>query len=224
MNSAMPRRLLRGTAGVAFHVMNRGVRRATLFSSPSDYAAFIRVMIEAAERVAMRLLGFALMPNHVHLVLWPHDDTGLTRYVGWLSLTHACRWHRAHGTLGTGPVYQGRFKAIPIQTSEHLLTVCRYVERNPVRARLVDRARDWPWSSASEHPGAPSPALQEWPVPRPPDWDDFIDRPEPSTDLDCLRRCVGRSAPFGDEAWRTATVDRLQWSTGLRPVGRPRQR
>jgi putative transposase len=220
----MPRRLRQGTAGLAFHVMNRGVRRATLFSSPHDYAAFMKVMNEAAERVSIRLLGFALMHNHWHLVLWPCDDTGLTLYVGWLSLTHACRWHRAHGTLGTGPVYQGRFKAIPIQTSEHLLTVCRYVERNPVRARLVERARDWPWSSASEYPGAPTPPLHEWPVPRPPGWNDLIDRPEPTIDLDCLRGCVARSSPFGDEAWRAAVADRLQWSTGLRAAGRPRRR
>jgi putative transposase len=222
--SVVPRRLLHGTAGLAFHVMNRGERRSTLFFSHTDYAAFIATMIEAAVRVPMRLIALQLMPNHWHLVLWPFDDTGLTRYTGWLSLTHACRWQRVHGTRGTGPVYQGRFKAIPIETGEHFLTVCRYVERNAVRAGLVERASDWPWSSASAHPGAPMPALHEWPVPRPPGWNDILDRPEPGADIERIRRCVSRSAPIGDDPWFDDVVARLSWTTGLRPAGRPRTR
>jgi putative transposase len=201
--------------------MNRGARRATLFHSRADFAAFVNVMVEAAARVPMRLIAFSLMPNHWHMVLWPLDDTGLTRYAGWLSLTHACRWQWVHDTRGVGHVYQGRFKAIPIETNRYFTTVCRYVERNAVRAGLVKSARDWPWGSASEHPGAPMPALADWPMPRPPDWAQLLDEPQADADLDYVRGCISRSAPMGDDAWCEAVATTLGWTTGLRPVGRP---
>ena len=115
----------------------------------------------------MRVLAYALMPNHWHLVLWPAEDRDLARYVGWLSLTHACRWQRVHGARGLGHVYQGRYKAIPVEPGEHLLTVFRYVERNPVGARLVARAEDWPYSSASDIGIPDRPTVHRWPVTRP---------------------------------------------------------
>ena len=87
------------------------------------------------------------MPNHWHLVLWPRQDRDLSRFMGWLTLTHTQRWHAHRGTGGTGHVYQARFKSFPVQADEHFLTVCRYVERNALRAKLVKRAADWRWCS-----------------------------------------------------------------------------
>ena len=77
------------------------------------------------------------MPNHWHLVLWPPRDSQLSAYMQRLTTAHMRRWHAHRGTRGTGPVYQGRFKSLPIQEDGHLLTVCRCVERNPLRANLV---------------------------------------------------------------------------------------
>ena len=91
------------------------------------------------------LLGYCLMPNHFHLVLRPHEDGDLGRWMQWLLTTHARRYHRHYGT--TGHVWQGRFKAFPVQDDDHLVTVLRYVERNALRAELVSRAEDWKWSS-----------------------------------------------------------------------------
>jgi hypothetical protein len=71
----------------------------------------------------------------------------LSAFMNWLTLTHTQRWRHAHHTVGYGPLYQGRFKSFPIQRDEHLLSVCRYVERNPLRAGIVERAEDWRWSS-----------------------------------------------------------------------------
>src|SRR5207244_11561664 len=93
-----------------------------------------------------RLLSYCLMPNHWHLMLWPREDDELTAFVRWLTHTHTMRWHAHYHTAGTGHLYQGRFKSFPVQTDEHFLTVCRYVERNALRARLVPRAEDWRWS------------------------------------------------------------------------------
>ena len=218
---AMPRRLTRGTGGLVFHVMNRGVRRSQLFFNPADYEAFLTILCAAAERVAMRVLAFVLMPNHWHLVLWPREDGDLTEYVGWISLTHACRWQRAHGTRGLGPVYQGRFKAIPIQTGHHVVTVIGYVERNPVKPGLVSRAQDWPYSSASEIMIPDRPRLDPWPIARPANWLDLVNTPEQVAALADLRKCITRGTPFGTDAWSKQTATRLGWTSGLRPAGRP---
>ena len=218
----MPRRSRNGSGGLVFHVMNRSARRLTLFDSPTDYRAFEQVLCEAAERVPMRLLCYAVMPNHWHLVLWPLEDHDLSRYMKWLTMTHAERWHLARGSVGTGAVYQGRFKAIPTQRDPHFLAVCRYVERNPLRAGLVERAEDWPWSSAWKGDGiVRRPPLHSWPVARPEDWIDLLNQPEPAERLGALRGCVRRDTPFGTAQWKFQTATQLGWKLGLRGRGRP---
>jgi putative transposase len=87
------------------------------------------------------------MPNHFHLVLWPRRDGDLSRFMQWLTMTHTQRWHAHRRDAGHGHLYQSRFKSFPIQTDGHFLSVCRYVERNALRARLVGRAEDWAWCS-----------------------------------------------------------------------------
>jgi REP element-mobilizing transposase RayT len=109
----------------------------TIFEQEGDFAAFEQVLLEAVERTETRLLAYSLMPNHWHLVVWPRKDGELSRFVGWLTLTHTQRWHAHRHSTGTGHVYQGRFKSFPIQEDEHFYTVARYVERNPLRADLV---------------------------------------------------------------------------------------
>ncbi len=141
-------RPLRETPGeMIYHVLNRANGRLTIFETDDDYLAFEQILAEAQQRITMRLLAYCLMPNHWHLVLWPHGDGDLSRFVGWMTLTHTQRWHAFHQSAGSGHLYQGRFKSFPVQEDEHFLTVCRYVECNPVRAGLVPRAEAWPWGS-----------------------------------------------------------------------------
>ncbi len=128
-------------------MLNRANARMTIFEKDRDYEAFERVLGEAVDKYGTRLLSYCLMPNHWHLVLWPKEDGELSRFTGWLTLTHTQRWHAHHGTSGSGHVYQGRFKSFPVQDDEHFYTVCRYVERNPLKAKLVASAEDWRWSS-----------------------------------------------------------------------------
>src|SRR5262245_13021113 len=123
----MPRRLRCSSGGFVYHVLNRAVGRAPLFDKSPDYAAFEKVLRQAPDQVAMRLLAYCLMPNHWHLLLWPSHDGALSDYLHWLTLTHTQRWHAHHHTAGTGPLYQGRFKSFPVQDDEHLLTVWRYL-------------------------------------------------------------------------------------------------
>ena len=121
------------------------------------------------------------MPNHFHLVLWPHEDGDLSRWMQWLLTTHVRRYHRHY--RGSGHVWQGRFKAFPIEEDEHLLTVLRYVERNPLRAKLVRRAENWRWSSLTRrdewlHPG---------PVERGEGWIEWVNKPQTEAEEQSLR-------------------------------------
>src|SRR5881397_34989 len=141
-------RPLRAAEGrLVYHALNRANGRLPLFEKDGDYLAFERVLIEAQQRFDMRILAYCVMPNHWHLVLWPERDRYLSAFTGWLTLTHTQRWHAHCHNSGSGHLYQGRFKSFPVQSDEHLLTVCRYVERNALRAGLVARAEQWPWSS-----------------------------------------------------------------------------
>ena len=211
-------------AGVVFHVLNRGVRRLRLFDRPGDYRAFLEVFREAQQRIPIRCLAYCLMPNHFHLVLWPRTDTELSAFMAWLTTTHSKRWHAWRRTAGTGHVYQGRYKAFPVSGEFHFLRLCRYVERNALRAGLVARAEDWPWSSVAQRAGRRSPvALDEWPVTRPPDWTDLVQL-DAAEETQELRQAVSRSSPYGPEDWRVQIASQLQLATSLAPVGRPRNR
>src|SRR5438045_2451302 len=158
----MPRTARAAVGGMCYHVLNRGNGRAEVFHKPDDYAAFLRLLPLAVKRLPIRILAFCLMPNHFHLVLWPHGDGDLGRFMQWVMTSHVRRYHRHYQT--SGHVWQGRFKAFPIQDDEHLLTVLRYVERNALRANLVKRAENWTWSSLRERLSRqPSELLQAGP-------------------------------------------------------------
>ena len=221
----MPRRHRTATGGYVYHVLNRAVGRATIFETNQDYAAFEKVFEEAREHVKMRVLAFCLMPNHWHLVLWPIHDGDLSEYMRWLTNTHTRRWHLAHGTVGTGPLYQGRFKSFPVKEDEHFTTLCRYVERNALRANLVGRAEAWRWSSLWHRVNrSRSMTLDHWPVPRGHKWIDLVNDAETEAELKALRRSVKRGAPFGTILWQQATAKRLGLESSLRDPGRPRKK
>ena len=116
----------------------------------------------------MRLVGYCLMPNHFHLVLWPLGDNDLGRWMQWLLTAHVHGYRKRY--RGSGHVWQGRFKAFPIEQDEHLRILLRYVERNPLRAGLVARAEDWVWSSVRHGVQPPLlPWLDAGPVARHPE-------------------------------------------------------
>jgi putative transposase len=219
-----PKRICPG--GMVFHCLNRAVARLTLFEKPADYDAFERVLSEAHERLPLRIVGYVLMPNHWHLVVWPREDTDVTDFVQWLTVTHTMRWHAHYGTMGSGHLYQGRFKSFPIQSDEHFLTVLRYVERNPLRAGLVRRAEEWRWSSARHlKTKSPRPAwLNDGPVAKPRNWLDLLNAPQTEAELAALRPSIQRGAPFGSDLWMKRSATRLDLQSAIRPRGRPRKK
>jgi putative transposase len=222
----MPRRLRDASGGLVYHVLNRAAGRRTLFAKDEDYAAFERVLEEVFERTRLRILSYCVMPNHWHLLLWPREDGELSEAMRWLTVTHAQRRHAHRHSAGTGPVYQGRFKSFPMQSDEHFLTAARYVERNALRANLVDRAEDWRWSSLwrrVQKDKSLASFLSAWPIERPRDWVRRVNQPLTEPELEALRRCVRRGQPFGGDRWTLRLATRLGLESTLRPRGRPRR-
>ena len=173
-------------------MINRGNRRAEVFHNPADYASFVTLIKRACVRLPMRVVGYCLMPNHFHLVLWPHNDGDVSRWMQWLLTSHVRRYHRINGTEGR--IWQGRFKDFAIERDDHLFRVLRYVERNPLRANLVAKAEAWPWSSLTA--GRSEADAEELPVRLPQNWLEYVNRPETEAELRALRRSVNREKPL----------------------------
>lgn len=222
----MPRQSRVTPGGLVYHVLNRSVARLPLFRKEADYEAFERIMIEAHALHPIRILAWCLMRNHWHFVVWPREEGEVTAFFRWLAHTHAMRWHVAHGTVGGGHLYQGRFKSFPVQEDEHFWTVCRYVERNALTAQVVDRAEHWRWSSlwARRHGDERLKAiLADGPIKRSRDWLRWVNEPITAKELDGLRTCVARNRPFGDEDWQARQAKHLGLAHTLRPEGRPKK-
>jgi putative transposase len=217
----MPRRRRERKAGFVFHVLNRAAKRSLLFDHANDYAAFEELLQEGLERFEVALFSYCVMPNHWHFVLTPLVDDALSRFMHWLTTTHARRWQEFHSLAGLGAVYQGRFKSIPIGPERHFLWVCRYVERNPLRAGLVERAEDWPSSSLS-HNGNRRVTLAVWPTGRPVDWIAQVNRPQTEAELCDFRNAMRTGQPFGDDDWKRQ-LEQESGTRRRRPRGRPRK-
>lgn len=220
----MPRRPRAASGNHIYHVLNRSVGRSTIFDGDADYLAYIKVLNEARDRVACRLLAFCLMPNHWHLILWPRGDEDLSEFMRWLTGTHTQRWHACYDTAGTGPLYQGRFKSFPVQADSHFYSVCRYVERNALRANLVRKAENWRWGSLWQCVNAPGEiVLDKWPIDKPKRWVECVNQPQSEAEVASIQNSIRRGAPYGNQDWTQRTARRLQLESTLRARGRPRK-
>lgn len=220
----MPKRFHADTTNIVFHAFNRAVRGTVLFTEPSDYSAFERILCESVERTGIRLLAYCLMPNHWHLVVWPSDNRQLIQCMHWLTSTHAKRWQTYRRQIGTGAVYQSRYKAIPVQTEQYFLTLCRYVERNALRAGLVARAEAWPWGSlAAREKNCHAIPLSVWPILRPEPWVELVNGAQADTELKPIRSSVQTGKPLGDDEWAATIRSRLGDRRQPRR-GRPRRK
>jgi len=218
----MPRTARASVGDICYHVINRGNARSEVFHKAGDYQAFVDLIGLACRRMPMRVLAYCVMPNHFHLALQPYSDRDLGRWMQWLLTAHVRRYHRHYRS--DGHVWQGRFKAFPIEQDDHLLTVLRYIERNPLRAGLVERAEAWRWSSLQHWQSTgPVSGIDPGPVARPENWRHWVNQPLTASELEDVRHCVNRGTPFGSVAWVTRMAAELGLTASLRPRGRPRR-
>lgn len=219
----MPRTARASIGGLCYHVISRGNRKERVFHKKGDFDAMVALLRAARERVRMRVLAYCIMPNHIHLVLWPREDGDLGTTMQWLLTSHVRRYHRHYGT--SGRVWQGRYKAFPIQHDSHLRTVLRYVERNPLRAGLVRKAEDWAWSSLAQYARAgASRLIDPGPTPRIGDWVGHVNEPLTTAELESVRECARRERPFGESSWVLKTASDAGLLHTLRPHGGARRR
>ena len=219
----MPRRAqFRGA--FIYHVMNRAAKRVQLFDSNEDYLAIEGVMVRAKNATSIRLLDYCFMPNHFHLILWPRAGNEMSQFMRRFTGLHAQIWQAGRSSTGSGAVYQGRYKAIPVQTERYFYNVCRYVQRNPLRAGLVTRVEEWRWSSLWKrlhNPGAD--LLDPWPIPCPSDWLQLLNANDDASELEKVRDAIKRGIPLGDPDWIEETAQNVGLTSRLRSPGRQKR-
>lgn len=223
----MPRTARIVPGGLIYHVLNRGVGRSRLFFKDADYEAFEQILAETLESRPMRICAYCLMPNHWHLVLWPENDGDLGAFMQRLTVTHVTRWQRHKRCVGTGHVYQGRYKSFPVEDDDHFYQLVRYVERNPLRAQLVKACDAWRWSSLwrRTHGDAQSrQLLARWPLPLPRTWLDHVQKAQHEAEVAAVRQSIQRGSPLGEAAWTKRVAKRLGLEFTQRPRGRPKKR
>ena len=205
------------------HVIQRGVRSLPIFHSPADREAYLDLVATFGARYGVQFWAWCLMTNHVHLVVVPPEDpAALARAIGEAHRRYTRLVNFREGVRGH--LFQERFHSFPIQTDLHLLTVVRYVERNPVRAKLVRQAVDYPWSSARHHAAhTPDRLVTNSPLHAlAPDWSQVLTEPDP--ELDAVRRHVRTGRPWGSEAWITTLEQQVGRSLRPRTGGWPKGR
>jgi putative transposase len=206
-----------------YHVLNRGNGRQEVFHREDDYAGFVELIKKAKRRYAVKLFGYCLMPNHYHMVVMIEEAEELSRWMQWLMTSHVRRYHREHES--NGHVWQGRYKSFVIESDDHLLTVMRYVEGNPVRAGLAGSAIEWRWSSHAEVIGKKErQIIDELPIDLPDGWSRYVDEPLTEKEIDRVRESVKRQCPYGRREWIAEVSSQFGLESTLRPRGRPKKK
>lgn len=222
----MPRLARTVCARVPHHITQRGNRREDVFFSDDDRLAYLGWLKDYAEKYEVDILAYCLMTNHIHLIAVPAREHGLEKLLKPLHMRYAQRINREH--RWTGHVWQGRFFSSALD-EDYLWAAVRYVERNPVRARMVRKAENYRWSSAVAHCGLKSdPVLtrrSSWArqFESMGDWSAWLAEGDEPQRLEILRRNVEKGLPCGSERF----VQKLERLTGralqYRPRGRPKK-
>ncbi|MEZ5668989.1 MAG: transposase [Alphaproteobacteria bacterium] len=194
--------------GLPHHVTQRGNGRQQTFFTDDDYRLYRRLLGEACRDHGVGVWAWVLMPNHVHLVLAPETAEGLSRALARVHRAHAGAVHAR--LQRTGHFWQGRFGAVALD-EPHVAATLRYVYLNPVRARLVERAAEWPWSSLHAHRGAADGVTDTGPVEaRFPGLAGLLEADETDAAAHkALRRAESIGRPLGDAAFLAAIESRL---------------
>jgi len=222
----MPR-MNRVTVGdVVYHVINRSNGRVTIFQDDSEYKHFESLLLEGVELTGMRILSYCIMPNHWHLVLHPKQDGDMSEFMRWVTTTHVRQRRVMTKTVGEGHLYQGTYKSFPVEEDKHLHDLIRYVEQNPLRAKLTKKAEDWQWSSLYRrlrNTSADEKLLPSLPTTLPTTYLDSVNTLFHKKNLESIRHSINKGTPYGSSSWVDHMVDEYKMHSTVRSTGRPRQ-
>ena len=219
----MPRHARVVFPDVPHHATQRGIERSTVFIDQSDGIVYLHLLRQYVAKYGVEIVAYCLMPNHVHLVLVPSDRGGLHRTLKAVHGRYAQRFNRIRDRAGH--LWQNRYFSSPLD-SDYFLNAVRYVELNPVRARLVEQAEEYPWSSAATHCGAREEPLV---APRPrsvlfrgiSDWSQWLRQGLSNETLAKLRNHTNRNLPCGSEAFVSRLESESDRNLRPNPRGRP---
>ena len=222
----MPRRARTVFAGVPHHITQRGNRREDVFFTNDDRRQYLNWLKEYSDQYQVDILAYCLMTNHIHLVAVPATDAGLQNVLKPLHMRYAQRFNRQRGWKGH--VWQGRYFSSPLDES-YLWAAIRYVERNPVRARMVRKAENYPWSSAVGH----CLKTEDKIITSKPswwkkfnsigDWSTWLAAGDDPERMQMLRRNIEKGLPCGSDRFIKQLEKKIGHLLQYRPIGRPRQ-
>ncbi len=222
----MPRQNRVAVGDTVYHVINRSNGRVKIFNTDSDYKHFENLLEEGKEFIGMRILGYCIMPNHFHLVLYPKKDTDMGKFMRWLTTTHVRQRRVATQSVGHGHLYQGTYKSFPVETSKYLTDLIRYVEQNPLRAKLVRHAQDWKWSSLWRREKGTvrdKKLLSELPIELPSNYLRSVNEIYSNELLKKVRYSVNKGMPYGGDSWVGGMIKKYGMESATRMPGRPRK-
>lgn len=208
------------------HIAQRGNNRQDVFFVDADYRVYLEILKRQADRFGLTVDAYCLMPNHVHLIARPRRAESLAKAVGRTHFLYTQHVNRLHGR--SGHLWQNRFYSCALD-AKHFWSATAYVERNPLRAKLVRRAWRYPWSSAAAHCGQRDPSdlldPRRWQkLPEGQDWKDVLSRPEDDEAVGLVRLNTSRGRPLGSDSF----ISKLEHKLGRRlrplPVGRPKKK
>jgi putative transposase len=208
--------------GHPHHVTQRGARRMDVFLTPGDYETYLEMLRHWCEKAGTKVFAYCLMPNHVHLILEPSHEDGLRAALG---ETHRRYSRHVNSREGwTGHLWQARFSSYPMD-EPHLLACAKYVELNPVRAKLVKKPGDWKWSSAKAHlSGKDDSLIHRKPLlALVPSWRKFLNADLDPDALEQIRKHEHSGMPVGSNRYLNRLEKKLGMDVRAKPRGRPRK-
>ena len=221
----MPRQARVDIAGEVYHVINRANARTLIFETVGDYQAVLGSLEETLKNIPLDIFSFCIMSNHWHFAVKPKVDGDMGRFFGKFTQKLTQRWHKYHQTVGSGHLFQGRFKSFLVQTDPYFIRLMKYIEANPLRAGLVSKAEEWRWGSLFlrlNNQEQASIIMSPWPVDMPSDYLQLVNQPLGKVFLDQVRGSVIRGRPLGKDEWVTNKVNEYGLECSLREPHRPK--
>lgn len=221
----MPREARIVVPGLPHHITQRGNNRQDVFFTDDDHSFYLETLKERSDGFGLRVIGYCLMTNHIHLVAVPDAETSLAKAVGGTHLRYARYVNRLHGR--SGHLWQNRFFSCPLE-ERHYRAAMRYVERNPVRARMVRLAWRYPWSSAAAHCEGRDPTglldMKTWRAwTRPGRWREFLRGAGDKDFIESIRKQTFNGRPLGSDRFIAKIEAKLNRRLRPRPRGRPKK-
>lgn len=203
------------------HITQRGTNHSKIFLDNSDRRLFLANLKELSTRFSVKIWAYCLMQNHFHLLLVPSNSNGISKFIHGITFKYAQHFNRKYGR--TGRLWENRFFSCPVDKDSYLWAVTRYIENNPVRAKLVANAEEWLWSSAGAHINNKKDLILDagWLTEK--EIGDYISFCKEDIPCDKIRKSTSSGRPFGSAAFVEEIGKRINRNLKPRKAGRPRK-